>query len=278
MCSSWPISALDLPSPIAQQGDHRVEVFERLVCAGADHGGGARDLFGRCLRAELERTGMQAQQRDPVGEDVVHLPRNTCALAVADLFDAQLLLGLSAAPAFAPRLATPTHDHSRCDDRHRGERGDDKLGHRLVGLDDLLDRRHRELQPGDEERLLPGAVRGSGEQDDRAGRSGGGRDRDYGRRGQPEHERPAPPAPQGEAQRRPADHVEHEQRRCKPAVDGVGQLPATDRDRQQEQCAVDYPVTPGPGCGRRLVLRDAQHAEAKASSPHDAQARPRRRG
>jgi hypothetical protein len=73
----------------------------------------------------------------------------------------------------------------------------------------------------------------------------------------PERERPAPPAPQGEAQRRPTDHVEHEQRRFKPAVDGVGQLRAADRDRQQEQCGVDDSVAPRAAYRCPVVVLDA---------------------
>ena len=69
--------------------------------AGADHRGGARDLLGRGVRAELQRAGVQAQQRDPVGQHVVHLARDARALGVADLLDAQLLLGLGVAHALA---------------------------------------------------------------------------------------------------------------------------------------------------------------------------------
>jgi hypothetical protein len=67
------------------------------------------------------------------------------ARGVADLFGAQLLFGPGAAHAFSPRLATAAHDHARRDERHRDERADEKLGHRDVGVDGLLDRRHREL-------------------------------------------------------------------------------------------------------------------------------------
>ena len=262
---------------VAQQGDHRVEVFERLVCAGADHCGGARDLRGLCLRAELERAGVQAQQRDPVGEDVVHLSCYACALGGADLFDSQLLFGLRAADAFALRLAPAAHDHSRRDDRHRDERVDDiLLSRRDVGLDGLVDRRRRELQPGDEERLLPAAVRGDGEQEDHAGRSAEGRERDDRRRGKPEAEGPAPPPPQGEAERRAADHIEDEQRPVEPVVDDVGQRQAADQDRQQEQCGVDDPVPPRAGCGWRLVFVGHEPPEATSKSAHNTP-KPRRR-
>jgi hypothetical protein len=87
-----------------------------LVRAGADHRGCARDLLGRRVRAELQRASVQAQQRDPMREHVVHLARDARALGVADLLDAQLLLGLSAAQALPPRLAAPAKEHAPPDD------------------------------------------------------------------------------------------------------------------------------------------------------------------
>ena len=81
-------------APVAQHADHGAQVLERLVGAGADHSSGTRDLLGRGVRAKLQRAGVQAQQRDPVGQHVVHLARDARALGVADLLDAQLLLGL----------------------------------------------------------------------------------------------------------------------------------------------------------------------------------------
>ena len=72
------------------------------MCAGADHGGCARDFLGRCVRPELERAGMQAQQRDAVGEHVVHLARDPGALGVAGLLDEQLLLGAGVADSLLP--------------------------------------------------------------------------------------------------------------------------------------------------------------------------------
>ncbi len=86
------------------------------MCAGADHCGRARDLLGRRVRAELQRAGMQAQQRDPVGQHVVHLARDPRALGEARLLDAQVLLGLGMAYPLAARLAAPADEHAPRDD------------------------------------------------------------------------------------------------------------------------------------------------------------------
>ena len=98
---------------VAQQADHGAQVLERLVRAGADHAGGARDLLGRRVGAELQRAGVQAQQRDPVREHVVHLARDPRPLGVAGLLDAQLLLGPGATLQLALRLAAPAEEHAQ---------------------------------------------------------------------------------------------------------------------------------------------------------------------
>ena len=65
---------------LAQHADHLAQVLERLVGARADHAGRARDLLRRRVGAELQRARVHAQQRDPVGEHVVHLARDARAL------------------------------------------------------------------------------------------------------------------------------------------------------------------------------------------------------
>ena len=64
---------------------------------------GLGDLLGGGVGMELERAGVQAQQRDAVGQDVVHLARDAQALGLAGLLDAQALLGLQRARALAQR-------------------------------------------------------------------------------------------------------------------------------------------------------------------------------
>ena len=140
--------------------------------AGADHGSGARDLFWRRVRPELEHAGVQAEQRDPVREHVVHLTRDPGALGVADLLDAQLLLCLGAACAFALRLAAAAAEHAPGDDYRRAERAGEVVHRQRValGLDRALDRQQHDLRRGDKECQLPAAVGGDGIEDDDCGR------------------------------------------------------------------------------------------------------------
>ena len=68
---------------------------------------------------ELERARVQAQQRDPVREHVVHLARDPRAFVLARLLDPQLLLGLGALGTVAQRedeLAPRAHEHAPGDD------------------------------------------------------------------------------------------------------------------------------------------------------------------
>ena len=74
------------------------------ACAAlADHAGGLGDLLRRRVGAELERAGVQAQQRHAVGEHVVHLARDPAALGLARLLDPQPLLGLEPRRPLAQR-------------------------------------------------------------------------------------------------------------------------------------------------------------------------------
>src|SRR5919199_1039889 len=104
---------------VAQRADHRAKVFERLVRARANDGDRARDLLRRRVGAELERPRVQAQQRDPVREDVVHLAGDPLPLGVTNLLDAQLLLGLGAAEVLALRLPAASAEHPRRHQRAR---------------------------------------------------------------------------------------------------------------------------------------------------------------
>src|SRR5439155_26941389 len=104
---------------VPQRADYAAQILERLVRARADHARRARDLLGRRVRPELQRAGMQAQQRDPVGKDVVHLAGDPLALGVPDLLDAQLLLCLSASQTLAFRLPATAPEHPPREDRRR---------------------------------------------------------------------------------------------------------------------------------------------------------------
>jgi hypothetical protein len=59
-----------------------------------DHLGRAGDLLGGGVGAELERAGVDAQQRQPVAEDVVHLPGDLVAGPLLGLLGPELGLGL----------------------------------------------------------------------------------------------------------------------------------------------------------------------------------------
>ena len=90
--------------------------------AGADHAGRAGDLLRRRVGPELERAGVQAEQRDPVREHVVHLARDPRPLVLARLLDPQLLLGLGALGAVAQReheLAPRADEHAPRDHARR---------------------------------------------------------------------------------------------------------------------------------------------------------------
>ena len=80
---AWAAGA---PAPRRRRSSARsTPITSRRSCsacvrAGPDHPGRPRDLRRRRVRAELQRPGVQAEQRDPVGQHVVHLPGDPGAL------------------------------------------------------------------------------------------------------------------------------------------------------------------------------------------------------
>jgi hypothetical protein len=88
----------------AQDPDDLAQVLEGLVGVLPDDLGGAGDLLGGRVGAELERAGMHAQQRQAVAEDVVHLPGDLVAGALLGLLGPQLGLGLGPDRPVAQRL------------------------------------------------------------------------------------------------------------------------------------------------------------------------------
>ena len=81
--------------------------------------------------------------------------------------------------------------------------------------------------------------------------------------GQAESERPTPPPPQSEAERRATNHVQHEQRPVQPAADLVMQRRRAERNRQQEQRAIDDPVALRAAQGRILVSGATSRADRR---------------
>ena len=69
----------------AQHVDDLAQVLERLVGARAHDAGGARDLLRRRVGVDLQRARVQAQQREAVGQHVVHLAGDAGALLRARL-------------------------------------------------------------------------------------------------------------------------------------------------------------------------------------------------
>ena len=86
----------------------------------ADHAGRPGDLLGRGVGVELERAGVDAEQRDPMREHVVHLPRDPRALGELGFAHAQLLLVLGAARPLLQRQQQLTPcPHVRAETDHR---------------------------------------------------------------------------------------------------------------------------------------------------------------
>ena len=123
---------------VSEDADHLTQLVERLVDARADDPGGAGELLGRGVRAVLECPGVGGEQREPVGEDVVHLAGDARALGRARLGHPAGLLGLGPAGLLAerfeqrlpgPRELAPAdqgglgHQHQHCIPE-RGQRAD----------------------------------------------------------------------------------------------------------------------------------------------------------
>ena len=74
----------------AQYANHLAQVLQCAVSIAADHTGGAGNLRGRGVRPKLQRSGLQTQQRQAMGEHVVHFPGDSVALHLSGLGDVRL--------------------------------------------------------------------------------------------------------------------------------------------------------------------------------------------
>ena len=83
-----------LPRFFPEHSDHAAQLLKCLAGRRAQQLGGLPHLRRRQVRPDLERTGVQRQQRDPVGEHVVHLPGDAGALSQARTVGVQTLIGL----------------------------------------------------------------------------------------------------------------------------------------------------------------------------------------
>ena len=82
------------PALVAEHPDHAAELFEGLACGGPQQGGGLLDLCRWQVGAQFESAGVQRDQGDAVGEDVVHLPGDPGPFRQPCLLLVQLLVGL----------------------------------------------------------------------------------------------------------------------------------------------------------------------------------------
>ena len=87
----------------AEHADHAAQLLECLAGRRAQQLGGLPHLLRRQVGPDLERTGVQRQQRDPVGEHVVHLPRDPGALGHPRPVLVQTLVGLGPQGPLAQR-------------------------------------------------------------------------------------------------------------------------------------------------------------------------------
>ena len=280
---------------LAQHADHLAQLLERRVRARADHRRGLGDLLGRRVAVELERPGVQAQERDAVGEDVVHLARDAQPLGLARLLDAQALLALQARGALAQReheLALDAHEQPPADDDGGDEHAEDDL-RRVVAvarIDQRKGRRRDQCQAGDGEDHPPrGAQRGV-EQGQQRGPAGRGRhDRRDAGRDADGHGVRAPP-PQRDVRRR-ADHEVDDERRGAVVVPRRDQDEPADGRRDEVHEDVDDPVAHGapavdaaqlagqqhplPARQRHVVLRLARHGPDSVRTRWGADPRPK---
>ena len=97
-----------------QQAHHLAELFECLAGCRAQQLGGFAYRGRRQVGSDLEPTGVQRQQRDPVGEHVVHLSGDPGALCQSCSVFVQTLIGLrpqGALPQFKKKLASGSDEH-----------------------------------------------------------------------------------------------------------------------------------------------------------------------
>jgi hypothetical protein len=88
---------------LAQHRDDLPELLEGSDGRGSHHRGSLGYFLGRGSGAELQSAGVNAQQREPVGQDIVHLPGDAAALGLPGRLDATFLVGLQLVCPLAER-------------------------------------------------------------------------------------------------------------------------------------------------------------------------------
>jgi hypothetical protein len=196
---------------LAQHADDVAQLLQRGVRAGADHRRGLGDLLGGSVGVELERASVQAEQRDAMRQDVVHLAGDAQPLGLAGLLDAQARLGLQALRALAQReheLTLDADEQPPADDEAGDQRPEHHLDQvRLVArVEQREDRGRGQCERGDPENRAARRADGDVEQGQQrrpagqAGQERGAATEDADRDGV----RAAPP------QRHEADHAQRE--------------------------------------------------------------------
>jgi hypothetical protein len=214
---------------------------------------------------ELEGAGVQGQQRDAVGEDVVHLARDAQALGLARLLDAQALLGLECRSALVQReheLALDADEQAPAHDDARDEHPEHDL--EAVGL-----------VPGVEQREdRGGGQREADHAEDRAPRGADGDVEEGDERRPARRARCQRADAGGDADRhgvRAAEPQRHEGDRPEREVDGKGQLAVVAGRRAEDERAeaggdrvhrgVDDPVARRTPAARAIAqLAGKEHA------------------
>jgi hypothetical protein len=248
------LALLDGVAVGAQHADHLPQVLGRLEGGAADDAGGAGDLGGAGLGGELQRAGVQGQQRDPVGEHVVHLPGDPFPLQSPCLLDAELLplLGL-AGPLLERAHQQAPRPHQHAPGEQRGEQ--ERHGHHrrpvlIGGASGQGEGAHEHggEQPAKGCRDLPRAPGGHGEH----GHEGRAQAQRRQRRGDDEDQRqphrPASPQQQQRGASAPAEHqlpdqVHRLRRRLGQAADDEQ---ATQQHRDTGAADIGQPVAPRP--------------------------------
>ena len=103
------------PAVLAQDADHAAQLLERRLRALADDAGRLGDLLGRGVGVELERAGVDGEQREAVGEHVVHLAGDPPPLGRTGLLRGAIALRAQRSHELSPRAyeEAPAEDDAR---------------------------------------------------------------------------------------------------------------------------------------------------------------------
>ena len=191
------------PRLLAEHPDHAAQLLECLACRGAQQGGGLLDLVRWQVRTQLEPSGVQRHQGDPVSEHVVHLPGDPGPFGHPGLLLVQLLVGLGSQgsltqrqqqlPAGPDEHAPPAGGERQ---RHHEQHHGDGTGGRAV---DGEGEHRRDPQQGDHHGGPGRAMYRQRRQREEAGRGRGGRDRPEQKARERDADRPSAPPPQRDA-------------------------------------------------------------------------------